>query len=481
MAEVSADPADRTRTGARTGHTPDRDLLASAEGEAKGAPFDRGAPTGHEAARTSPSGSPVGSESRPASLSILPVSRSGAETTGPPDPRRSDVDEWGRSEHMRSIVRRLYDPMYKYWFRVEWEGLEKIPHHGGALLVANHAGAIPSDAPVIMHGIEEELGRPVYGLADYFFRTLPVVGTMWSRTGGVPAHPDNAYRLLHDQQQLALVFPEGTKAHLQDLHRPLPAAPLRPGRVRRDRHAGRRARHPHRRGRGRGVDAHPVPDPQRGQAVEPAVLPGHRQRPADRSPRVRDLLPGQVQAAGPRSGLLRRASPTRTATRRAGSWTRPRPSGPGCRTPSTTCCGSAAASGSADRHGPTGADHRPRHLLGRPDGPGPRARARRRDDPRAGGQRAPGAPGAHRVRPLGPELLHPQPDRPGHPGRHHRAHLPRDQLDQRAQPGPPRDQRHRDHEPAGRGGHGRFVGAPGRGQVLHPRLRGGRDRPDLVP
>ncbi len=56
------------------------------------------------------------------------------------------------------------------------------------------------------------LGRPVYGLADYFFRTIPVVGTLWSRTGGVPAHPDNAYRLLHDQQQLALVFPEGTKA-----------------------------------------------------------------------------------------------------------------------------------------------------------------------------------------------------------------------------------------------------------------------------
>ncbi len=79
-------------------------------------------------------------------------------------------------------------------------------------LIANHAGAIPSDAPAIMHGIEEELGRPVYGMADYFFRTIPVVGTMWSRTGGVPAHPDNAYRLLHDQQQLALVFPEGTKA-----------------------------------------------------------------------------------------------------------------------------------------------------------------------------------------------------------------------------------------------------------------------------
>jgi 1-acyl-sn-glycerol-3-phosphate acyltransferase len=146
------------------------------------------------------------------SLAVLPVPRPRPDDHGPDTARRSDVDEWGRSENMRSLVRRLYDPVYRHWFRVEWEGLEKIPLHGGALLIANHGGAIPSDAPAIMHGIEEELGRPVYGLADYFFRTIPVVGTLWSRTGGVPAHPDNAYRLLHDQQQLALVFPEGTKA-----------------------------------------------------------------------------------------------------------------------------------------------------------------------------------------------------------------------------------------------------------------------------
>jgi 1-acyl-sn-glycerol-3-phosphate acyltransferase len=79
------------------------------------------------------------------------------------------------------------------------------------LLVANHAGAIPSDAPVIMHGIEEELHRPVYGLADHIFKALPIVGTMWARAGGVAAHPENAYRLLREQQQLVLVFPEGTK------------------------------------------------------------------------------------------------------------------------------------------------------------------------------------------------------------------------------------------------------------------------------
>ncbi len=146
-----------------------------------------------------------------ASTSVVPLRVSAPDPDAPPDPRLSDVDEWGRSEHMRAIVRALYDPVYSKWFRAEWEGLSKLPADGGALLVANHAGAIPSDAPVIMHGIEKELGRPVYGLADYFFRTVPVVGTLWSRTGGVSARPDNAYRLLHDQQQLALVFPEGTK------------------------------------------------------------------------------------------------------------------------------------------------------------------------------------------------------------------------------------------------------------------------------
>jgi 1-acyl-sn-glycerol-3-phosphate acyltransferase len=149
-------------------------------------------------------------EAPPASTDLVPV-------PGPePEPdesdlRRGDVDAWGRSERARELARTIYDPLYRHWFRVEWEGLEHIPAEGGALMVANHAAAIPSDAPVIMHGIETELQRPVYGLAENLLRALPLVGTIWSRVGGVPAHPENAYRLLHDDKQLVLVFPEGTK------------------------------------------------------------------------------------------------------------------------------------------------------------------------------------------------------------------------------------------------------------------------------
>jgi 1-acyl-sn-glycerol-3-phosphate acyltransferase len=218
MHDVSPDPSDIDRKVRRANRPTDSDIIeAVVESGQHGTPTGpddgvTGRESGRDAVRDIAHGADEARPASGASLSILPVATRRRRHQPPDDPRRSDVDEWGRSEHMRSIVRRLYNPMYRYWFRVEWEGLEKIPTDGGALLIANHAGAIPPDAPAIMHGIEEELGRPVYGLADYFFRTIPVVGTLWSRTGGVPAHPDNAYRLLHDQHQLALVFPEGTKA-----------------------------------------------------------------------------------------------------------------------------------------------------------------------------------------------------------------------------------------------------------------------------
>jgi 1-acyl-sn-glycerol-3-phosphate acyltransferase len=151
----------------------------------------------------------TGAAAPPSSAALVHLPQADPEPLD--DPRRSDVDEWGRSEHLRELLRSVYDPIYRHWFRAEWEGLEHIPREGGALLVSNHAGAIPSDAPTIMHGIETELGRPVYGLADELFKKMPLVNIYWQRLGGVQAHPDNAYRLLREQGQLVLIFPEGSK------------------------------------------------------------------------------------------------------------------------------------------------------------------------------------------------------------------------------------------------------------------------------
>ena len=194
-------------------------IVATPSSKASAATPRRGAPA--KKASAAPKASATAKRARPkvvtrdippiTSTDLVPLAPETHEPIEHPSVRLGDVDEWGRSERMRSLARTMYDPVYRHWFRAEWEGLEKIPTEGGALLVSNHAGAIPSDAPAIMHGIETELERPVYGLADYFFKSAPVLGTMWARVGGVAAHPDNAYRLLREQRQLVLVFPEGTK------------------------------------------------------------------------------------------------------------------------------------------------------------------------------------------------------------------------------------------------------------------------------
>jgi 1-acyl-sn-glycerol-3-phosphate acyltransferase len=122
-----------------------------------------------------------------------------------------DIDAWGRSDRVRAVVRRLSAPMYRVWFRVSFEGLDRIPASGGALLVANNAGALPVDGALLVHGIEQATGRPVYGLHHWALRAAPYVGTFLARNGGVVANPGNAHRLLAEEQRLVLVFPEGAK------------------------------------------------------------------------------------------------------------------------------------------------------------------------------------------------------------------------------------------------------------------------------
>lgn len=128
------------------------------------------------------------------------------------DPSR-EVDDWGRSEAFFRLAEPVLDFYYRYWFRVETEGVENVPSAGGALLVSNHSGALPPDAPMIMQAIRNEHPdpRPLYMLGENWFKGYPGVGMLANKIGLVAAHPANAQRLLSDEGRLALVFPEGQK------------------------------------------------------------------------------------------------------------------------------------------------------------------------------------------------------------------------------------------------------------------------------
>jgi 1-acyl-sn-glycerol-3-phosphate acyltransferase len=124
------------------------------------------------------------------------------------------VTDWGRSERVEGLFdATLYEFLYHYWFRVEVEGIENVPPTGGALLVSNHAGALPPDAAMIAKAIKEEHSRPrpLHLTVEHFFKGYPGLAMLVNKLGGVPAHPANVHRLLCDEQQLVLVFPEGRK------------------------------------------------------------------------------------------------------------------------------------------------------------------------------------------------------------------------------------------------------------------------------
>jgi 1-acyl-sn-glycerol-3-phosphate acyltransferase len=124
------------------------------------------------------------------------------------------LTDWGRSERVEGLYdRTLLEFFYRYWFRCEVEGIENVPANGGALLVSNHSGALPPDAPMIGKAIKEEHPhpRPLNITVEHFFKGYPGFSMLAPKIGCVAAHPANVHRLLFDEEQLVLVFPEGRK------------------------------------------------------------------------------------------------------------------------------------------------------------------------------------------------------------------------------------------------------------------------------
>jgi len=143
---------------------------------------------------------------------LLPAQRE-QEHLAPIEPERT-LNDWGRSERFEGAMdRTLFEFFYRYWFRVEVEGIENVPAEGGALLVSNHAGALPPDAAMIAKAIREEhpRSRDLYLTVEHFFKGYPGFSMLIPKIGGVAAHPANVHRLLYDEQELVLVFPEGRK------------------------------------------------------------------------------------------------------------------------------------------------------------------------------------------------------------------------------------------------------------------------------
>jgi 1-acyl-sn-glycerol-3-phosphate acyltransferase len=122
------------------------------------------------------------------------------------------TDPYGMDTELIDLVLPFLGFMYRTWWRVTTEGLVQVPDSGRALLVANHSGVLPWDGAMIVTAIMEEHPAPriVRNLHLSWFATLPMVAPALAALGQVQALPENAIRLL-EEDQLVCVFPEGVK------------------------------------------------------------------------------------------------------------------------------------------------------------------------------------------------------------------------------------------------------------------------------
>ena len=105
-------------------------------------------------------------------------------------------------------VLRFTMPLYRHYFAVESHGIENIPAHGAAILVANHGGMLPVDAAMLWADVSHATDRRVRMIADRFVPRLPIVSTLFARAGVVSGTHANVRRLL-ERGELLAVFPEG--------------------------------------------------------------------------------------------------------------------------------------------------------------------------------------------------------------------------------------------------------------------------------
>jgi len=101
--------------------------------------------------------------------------------------------------------------LHRVYFRAESYGLEHVPS-GRMLVIANHSGQLPVDALLVATSLVLDADPPrlCRSMVEKWTQTLPFVGTFFQRVGQVVGVPQNAQRLLEQDQPL-LVFPEGAK------------------------------------------------------------------------------------------------------------------------------------------------------------------------------------------------------------------------------------------------------------------------------
>ncbi|MBX3271910.1 MAG: acyltransferase family protein [Sandaracinaceae bacterium] len=126
-------------------------------------------------------------------------------------PNDAGVDPFGFDPSTARYALSLAAFLHRFYFRSEVFGTENLPE-GRVLVIANHSGQIPIDGLLIGTALMLDANPPRFprSMVERWSAELPFVSVLFPRCGQVVGSPDNARRLLENDEAL-VVFPEGSR------------------------------------------------------------------------------------------------------------------------------------------------------------------------------------------------------------------------------------------------------------------------------
>ncbi len=126
-------------------------------------------------------------------------------------PNEAGVDPFGFDASTARYALALAAFLHRFYFRSEVYGIDRLPE-GRVLVIANHSGQIPIDGLIIGTALMLDAEPPRFprSMVERWSAELPFVSVLFPRCGQVVGSPDNARRLL-EQDEALVVFPEGSR------------------------------------------------------------------------------------------------------------------------------------------------------------------------------------------------------------------------------------------------------------------------------
>jgi 1-acyl-sn-glycerol-3-phosphate acyltransferase/nucleoside-diphosphate-sugar epimerase len=167
----------------------------------------------HLTASAEKSAGALGFVARDTSMSVARAVQSRRRTAGRAcaDRMSLDFDPFGLDPaYIRACSRGLMGFLHRRYWRIETDGLDRIPEQGAAVLVGMHRGFMPFDGVMTLLTVAEQKRRIPRFLIHPGLLKFPFLFNLMSKLGGVVACEENADHVLGSGELLG-VYPEGIR------------------------------------------------------------------------------------------------------------------------------------------------------------------------------------------------------------------------------------------------------------------------------